>query len=301
MFLRPASCPSCGAPVAEEAIGRSFATCAHCGATFSPSGRAVFRAPFRRSLEEAEAGVARRAVQLRGRSYVPECTLAESDHAVVLLARVEVPVVERVVLKLARSAEHVERERAALAALAEADVPGRAHFSTRLPQLVTSGVAELDDTRTPAIAVRARSGWLHTMRDVAAAFPDGADGRHVVWMWRRVLETLGFAHRAGWVHRRLSADHLVVGAHDHGVLVVGWAGAAQVGDAAEARADLAALARIFADVGAPLPEALAPLLRASLDGAHADAWALGDAVGRAARTAYGPPAFHPLSLPAFRR
>jgi len=300
MFLRPASCPSCGGPVPEEAIGRSFATCAHCGATFSPSGRAVFRAPFRRSLEEAEAAVSRGAIQLRQRSYVPECTLAESDHAVVVLARVEVPVVERVVLKLARSAERVERERAVLSALAEADVPGRARFTTRLPQLVASGVAELDDARTPAIAVRARSGWLHTMRDVADAFPDGVDGRHVVWMWRRVLETLGFAHRAGWVHRRLSADHLVVGAHDHGVLVVGWAGAAQVGDA-EPRADLAALARVFGDVGAPLPEPLATLLRASLEGAHADAWALGDAVGHAARAAYGPPAFHPLSLPAFRR
>lgn len=300
MFLRPASCPSCGAPVPEEAIGRSFTTCAHCGATFSPSGRAVFRAPFRRSLEEAEAGV-RGAIQLRGRSYVPECTLAESDHAVVVLARAVVPVVERVILKLSRSAEHVERERTALAALAEADVPGRAHFTTRLPQWVASGVAELDDARTPAIAVRARSGWLHTMRDVGAAFPDGLDGRHVVWMWRRVLETLGFAHRAGWVHRRLTADHLVVGAHDHGVLVVGWAGAAQTGEGAEPRADLAALARVFTDLAAPLPEALAPLLRASLDGAHGDAWALGDAVGHAARTAYGPPVFQPLSLPHFRR
>jgi hypothetical protein len=262
----------------------------------------VPRAAFRRSLEQAEARFAGAAIRLRERAYVPELVLSETPRAVVLLARVHVPVVERVVLKLARAPESLTRERTALAALAAAEVPGNVHFAMRLPQIVASGVAELDGTATPALAFRARAGWLHTVRDVAAAHPTGIDGRHVVWIWRRILEVVGFAHRAGWVHGRLEAEHLVVAARDHGVLVVGWSGAEPTrgSDDPRVRADLARVATVLSAL-APLPEPLAPLLRASIDGAHADAWELGEAVGHAARQAYGPPAFHPLSLPPFRR
>lgn len=299
MFLRPASCPTCGAPIPEASIGRSFATCAHCKAAFAFDGRAVFRAPYRRSLEEAEARVAARGIRLRDRTYVPELVLSRSERALVVLAHTEVPAVERVVLKLARDGDHLERERAALAALATATVRGRGHFTTRVPEVVAHGVATLDGVQTPALAVRAR-GALHTMRDVAAAHPEGLEGRHVVWMWRRVLEVLGFAHQAGRAHRRVTEDHLVVAPRDHGVLIVGWAGSTPLGGTG-ARDDLAALARVLLGLSAPLPEPLGTLLRASRDGAHAEAWVLADAVGHAARQAYGPPAFHPFTLPPFHR
>lgn len=256
---------------------------------------------FARSLKEAEERTTGKAITLRGRRYVPELELARSPRAVTLVARVEVPAIERVVLKLARDAAYVERERSVLAAIAASTEAGHAHFATRVPQLVASGVADLEGTGAPAIAVRQRRGYLHTGDDVRRAFPSGLDGRHVVWMWRRVLEVLGFAHRSGWVHGTVSLEHLVVGARDHGVLVVGWA-SAQRSSPGAIKADVAASAAAMRSLGEPtMPEPLREAIASAEAGGASDAWELADSVGHAARRAYGPPAFHPLDLPPFRR
>lgn len=301
MFFRPMSCPHCGAPIAEESYGRSLVTCSYCRGTFAPDGRAVYRMAFARSLKEAEERTTGKAITLRGRRYVPELELARSPRAVTLVARVEVPAIERVVLKLARDAAYVERERSVLAAIAASTEAGHAHFATRVPQLVASGVADLEGTGAPAIAVRQRRGYLHTGDDVRRAFPSGLDGRHVVWMWRRVLEVLGFAHRSGWVHGTVSLEHLVVGARDHGVLVVGWA-SAQRSSPGAIKADVAASAAAMRSLGEPtMPEPLREAIASAEAGGASDAWELADSVGHAARRAYGPPAFHPLDLPPFRR
>ncbi|CAN5776641.1 hypothetical protein BH09MYX1_BH09MYX1_43980 [soil metagenome] len=118
MFFRPVSCPHCGAPIAEESIGRSIITCAYCKGTFAPLGHAVYRISFARSLAEAEARAPAPSISLRGRRFVPELELARSARAVTLLADAHVPTVERVILKLARDPAIVERERAVLEALA---------------------------------------------------------------------------------------------------------------------------------------------------------------------------------------
>ncbi|CAN5776713.1 hypothetical protein BH09MYX1_BH09MYX1_43990 [soil metagenome] len=170
-----------------------------------------------------------------------------------------------------------------------------------MPQVVASGVAEAASIRVPAIAFRHRPGYLHTAADVRAAYPSGIDGRHLVWMWRRILEVVGFAHRSGWAHGALALDHLVVAARDHGVLVVGWSNAKGT-SASASLADVAlsaALVRSLSDGALPPP--LAEVMTAAAAGAHADAWELAEVVGRAARRSYGPPAFHPFSLPPFHR
>ena len=61
----------------------------------------------------------------------------------------------------------------------------------------------------PAVAVRNR-------------YEQGLDGRHLAWMFNRVLEVLGFVHKNGWVHGAVLPPHLLYHAESHGLQLVGW-------------------------------------------------------------------------------
>jgi len=132
-------------------------------------------------------------------------------------------------------------------------------------------------------------------------------------MWRRILDMLAFAHAAGWTHGALHPAHLLVHPRDHGILLIGWAGAARAaaGSAAMAR-DLQqaawAMRAMLAGAGsgagadqdppaipATVPAPLAKLLRRASEDA---AWcATVGATGQdsllvaAALDAFGAPAF----------
>ena len=296
MFFRPVSCPHCGAPVAEEQIGRSIITCGFCRGTFAPAGRAVYRAAFARAAKLA-AERATPTLVLRGRAHEGVMELARSDRAVVFLARTVGPAPERVVVKLFRDAMHAERDASVLRRLAGSSAAGHEHFATRVANVAAHGVAEYGDLRAPAVSVRFRPGHLANGDDVARAYQDGIDGRAAVWIWRRLCEVLGFAHRSGLAHGRIDRSHAVVSSREHGVLLVGWSEARPATEEAIA-ADLAATATLVRGLASSLPAELEAIASNS---STTDAWATGDAIGRAARAVYGPPAFHPLSLPPFRR
>lgn len=137
---------------------------------------------------------------------------------------------ERVVLKIALDgapAGRLRREHEVLTALQDPLAAGAAYFSQRLQQPVALGA----DT----LALRVPSGFWGSLDLVQANYPDGVDARHVVWMWRRILEVLAYAHAAGWSHGRLHPGHLLVQPRDHGILIIGWAGATAAGAASCAR------------------------------------------------------------------
>lgn len=50
----------------------------------------------------------------------------------------------------------------------------------------------------------------------------GVDGRHVAWMFNRVLEALGFVHQQGWIHGAVLPPHLLFHAASHGLQLIGW-------------------------------------------------------------------------------
>ncbi|HEU4538805.1 MAG TPA: hypothetical protein VFS00_32015, partial [Polyangiaceae bacterium] len=173
----------------------------------------------------------------------------------------------------------------------------------------------------------------HTFDDLASAHPDGLDPRHAVWLWRRLLEVLGWVHESGWAHGALLPQHLLVHARDHGVAVVGWSCAQPAGGeplvaadprraafyppallagaAPSAATDLAMAARCVAAavdggrvrVPPSFPPPLAALVRPYVE---ADAPPEGDARGlerrvrEAAREAFGPPAYVHLPMPGWR-
>ena len=282
--------------------------CAHCGAVVAPGVAVVARKTFREALAASEREVPPRPddVALAGARWRVIRRLAAGDRADVLLATRARRLGERVVLKVLRDragAASVAHEWEALHALQASEVQGATHFTTRLPAPVAHGEARMGDGASrPALAVRASPGFRWTLADVRAAYPEGVDARHVVWMWRRLLELLGWVHRAGWTHGAVHATHVLVDEREHGAMLVGWSRAAPVAARAGAEADLTATARTVAALlaagGTPAP--VGELLAACAAGRPpaTDGWALKEIVADAAERAFGPPAFVPFHMPA---
>jgi len=60
-----------------------------------------------------------------------------------------------------------------------------------------------------------------TLTGVHQAYPQ-MHPVHVVWIWRRLLMALGYAHSQGVLHGALTPEHILVYPEQHGVILVDW-------------------------------------------------------------------------------
>ncbi len=51
---------------------------------------------------------------------------------------------------------------------------------------------------------------------------DGLDQRHMIWIYDRMINLLGFAHNRGIVHGRIEPDRLRIRPSNHNVILTGW-------------------------------------------------------------------------------
>lgn len=65
------------------------------------------------------------------------------------------------------------------------------------------------------------AGW-HNLEEVRNKYPEGVDGKHAAWMWRRVIEGMTFAHAAGVKHGAITPQHVIVHPDSHLAQVVDW-------------------------------------------------------------------------------
>ncbi len=340
--MRTLRCPTCGAPLPPRSY-RVVVQCTYCGASVAKEDDVVAAADFKRALADLARDDGRRPrVEVAGVPYRVLGRIAAGDSSEVFLAERAHPITERVILKVLRSRDDedlLDAEHAVLSALHERDDQGAGELRRRLPPLVARGPVTVDGQRAPrgseALVLRALSGFVDTFDDVLRVYPAGVDGRHAVWMWRRVLELLAGIHHAGWVHGAVLPQHLVVHARDHGVMLVGWSCAVPVGSKAPLRAasftarecyppalldgappspatditmSARCIARLLGGAAERVPDDVARPI-ASLVEEHAvsfgplhaaDAWALRKRLGDAAREAYGPPRYHAFSMPGWR-
>ena len=335
MSLRALSCPACGAPLPPNAR-RAVVVCPFCKASVTDDGPVVFAASFKQALADLEKGNAdpRPRVRIAGLPYSVNGRLARGDSSDVFLAERAHPITERVIVKVLRAGSDrdlFEREWEMLEALHACESDGSVQFGRRLPALVARG--RVEGTELRAQVHRAASGFVDTAEDVMRAYPRGVDGRHAVWIWRRILEMLGWVHRSGFVHGAVLPAHLVVHTRDHGVMLVGWSCATRTGERAglpvirdsqrdlypeellrvaapSAATDLAMTARCIARVLGGSAEALPPSvpepLRALIAASSTlrglttdDAWEMKQQVGTAAHQAYGPARYHRFSMPGW--
>jgi len=283
--------------------------CPYCGGMVTLSDRVVERKEFTASLLRSQELFipGARCVIISRKRYAVLDSLGGGDHCEVYRAQRLDFNPERVIIKRARESlppRTLENEYQTLCRLQSIDGPGSAYFSQRLVQRVTFGRCEDDDRE--ALIVREQAGFWGTLGDVLDNYPAGIDPRHGVWMWRRILDVLGYIHANGWVHGDIRPEHLLVHPHDHGILLIGWGKARLFGkDNSLCARDLmrsALVIRLLLSHGSgngtlrsDVPQSLADLIEtASADTrwcAALGASGIDEELKAAARTAFGPPQF----------
>jgi serine/threonine protein kinase len=124
-----------------------------------------------------------------------------------------------VVVKITRDKENndlVWNEAGILAALAPSPTSTFFHY---IPNLLDSfetkdgkRVNVLDSIPTP----------VASFEDILRAYPKGLDYRDVVWMYKRTLIGLGYAHTKGVVHGAVIPPHVMIFPETHGAHIVDW-------------------------------------------------------------------------------
>lgn len=313
MRLIAMKCTQCGAALPPRSRW-SVIDCSYCHARMVLDGsNLVAREEYRAAAAAIEGKCAAGAVRIDGGYYALAPKAIRGEHGDVHAGWRRAPLPEAVWVKIARDAagaEALQAENEALTALQADGSKGAEYFSTLIPEPVAFGKATGGalNGRT-ALVLRRRSGFVETLEDAAAA--TRGEPRHAVWIWKRLLEILDWAHRAGRTHGAVIPRRVVIHARDHGVMLVGWAASTALTDTSNAAADdlkMAAECVAFAltgkrnDAGKELPGPLKVMLTSFLDGtAHEkNAWALRDMVSMAARQAYGEPKFVDLKSPAWK-
>jgi hypothetical protein len=269
-------------------------------------------------------------VRGRRRTYVLLRPLAAGDAADVHLATAaydpETSPEPFYLLKASRISDGdalLHNERRALAVLrgAAADTTYRKY----LPAL-----DESFSTSTGRVNVFLHEPGFYTLEQVHERHA-ALDGRHLAWIFKRLLTVLGFAHRQGIVHGAALPCHVTLHAENHGLQLIGWGQCVALGQAlqvvptryrdwyppevlkkrpASAATDLFLAARcmVYLAGGDPLRDRIPDTIPAPvrqflkgclLPGPHMrpdDAWAVLDEFDELLAQLYGPPQFHPLIM-----
>lgn len=321
--MRVIFCETCGAPI-DARWSEIVLVCRYCGTQNAPGGPAE---PVPSSLPDDE----RPRLAVAGRTYAVEGLLAKGDSSNVYRGRWVRRLGELVVLKVLRSrrdADLLHREFTVLERLHKSDAQGAEHFVRRLPQPIGIGASRDAPDGRPVAVYGWQSGYVHTLEEIVREHPNGVEGEAAVWLFKRQLELLGFAHRAGFLHGAVLPPHVLVHPRDHGAILVGWSAATELSRGERLSAvsrnwrpfyprevlanggvgpatDIAMAARsVLASAGAKgfdrapsLPAKLARLLVDAAGGRYDDAWALLDGVEQVSRSCFGAPSYHPIRMP----
>ncbi len=62
----------------------------------------------------------------------------------------------------------------------------------------------------------------YTLNAIRERYPQGIPPQHSVWILRRLLSLLGFAHSQGIIHGNIEPAHILVQPADHNVVLIDW-------------------------------------------------------------------------------
>jgi serine/threonine protein kinase len=96
-----------------------------------------------------------------------------------------------------------------------------------LPELVESFIyGEANGTERQASTFKAVPGYI-SLAAIQEAYPAGVDPRDMAWMWRRLLDLLGYVHSRGVIHGAVLPSNVLIGTGDHHeVILTNWQAAA---------------------------------------------------------------------------
>jgi hypothetical protein len=259
--------------------------------------------------------------------YVLERRLAAGDVADIHLGRIENdPTDASYLVKVARDkpgSRRLDNEQRTLANLhAEAgDTTYRKYLPAPVESFATDGIRANVFLYEPG---------FFTLEQVHEQHP-ALDGRHLAWIFKRLLTVLGFVHRQEAIHAAVLPCHVLLEAANHGLRLVGWGQSVELGQPIAATASpyagwyprevlereaagpatdiyMAAKCVVYLAGGDvprnrmpdSVPTEMRRFIRTCLfDGIQMrpdDAWALLDEFDELLQRLYGPPRFHELTL-----
>lgn len=224
----------------------------------------------------------------------------------------------------------LEREEQAIDALKEATARS---FALYFPHRIESFTTMVGAEARRANVFQWRPGFV-PLTEIVAQYPEGVDPRHGVWIFKRLLTALGYAHQQRLLHGAVLPTHVLVQPETHGLQLIDWAYSVPFGQRIRAISsgyrgwyppevllkhpgpaatqgpptDILMAARCVAYVlgGAieDLPESVPRPIRHFLDSCNLlapnrrpqDAWKLYDLFDGVAADVYGPPRYLKLEL-----
>jgi len=95
-------------------------------------------------------------------------------------------------------------------------------FYRYLPKPIDSfTIRGTSGSQRKAIVFPRHEGYI-SLAQILRAYPKGIDFRDLVWMFKRALAGIGFAHHEGVVHGAVVPDHILVHPKQHGAKVIDW-------------------------------------------------------------------------------
>ena len=290
-------CPQCGAPVTPASRFAREATCGFCRTLVRLDPSIVRAAPYQAALLRWERPT-EGAIRLESGWWTLRAPLARGSRTDLWhVERARTPT-ERGILKLSRD-ESSTSEADVLELLARSGSPV---IGSLIPAIIASGpVTEGPHAGKRAVIVRAAPTFAADLTAVRRVASGGIDPASTIWMWRRILEILRILVECGISYHAVEPAHFVAERNQHGLRLVGF-GNARLETGGVGRA-VCASARMLRELSAPPPDALAELWAhveadPSIGRSAAGILDLHRRVGDLAKTAFGPPHFRPLPLPA---
>lgn len=190
-------------------------------------------------------------------------------------------------------------------------------YGRYFPVVIDSATTTKPNSQT-ATVFKNRDDYF-TLSEIHQKFPSGLDGRHVSWIFNRLLTVIGFSHSQGILHRGILPDNILVKPANHSVKLIDWkeAGTGALStisgrwrthyppetfkkERMSPASDIYMAAKAVMWVGGPLPPQITAHLRActmeSMLTRPQDAWVYLEEFKHMLEDVYGPPRFVHLSM-----
>jgi serine/threonine protein kinase len=151
-------------------------------------------------------------------------SIPASEVANLFLARTDTS--DHVLLKVLRlpvDADLMDSEIKALKVLSRPDDPRGKSFLDYFPKPLES--FRFRDTGTGVVQranAFAGNDGMYSLSDVLKAYPKGIDPKDMAWMFRRLLDALGYAHDLKVIHGAVLPTHVLIHPNQHHLMLVDW-------------------------------------------------------------------------------
>lgn len=237
--------------------------CTYCAALVSKTELTVHRESFQQALKRQQASdqhhgsviqlnhypycVLKKVLSLPGGLHYSIAKRSQAGALLVLLKTTNDPTQAQKLSVESQNLQKIHQQTSQLSG----------HYSRMIPALVDFGVASDQGTELTALAMTCIAGAWGSLSHVVAHQASGVEARHMVWMWRRLLDILAYLHDLGWSYGAITPDTVWVNPQDHGLFLMDWSSAKQASDDAARCVDLMRSAE---------------LMRVVLSGAHEQSW-----------------------------